>query len=87
MADKTDLWTHLIRRNGLRDYRLDKLVGFEFADFLFRLDYDVISDTGKARRFGFSDCLDSESALLDLFAMFRRARIIPSREQSDGRSP
>ena len=77
MADKNELWAQLTRRDGLREHRLHGLVGFEFTDFLFRLEYDVISDTGKARRFGFPDCLDSESALQDLFDGLRQARIIP----------
>jgi len=45
--------------------------------FRVRSDYDIVSDTGKARRAGFSESLDSEQMFLDLFSQFRAARVIP----------
>ena len=48
-----------------------------YADAVFASDYDIISDIGKARRFGFSDSLDTEEMLLRLLAGFRAERIIP----------
>ena len=44
---------------------------------MFASDYDIISNTGKARRFGFHDSLDTEEMFLRMFAEFRRNRIIP----------
>jgi hypothetical protein len=36
-----------------------------------------VSDIGKARRFGFCECMDSEEMFLRLFAQMRAERIIP----------
>ncbi len=44
---------------------------------VFGSDYDIVSDTGKARRFGFHECVDTEQMFLRLFAEFRRSRVIP----------
>jgi hypothetical protein len=40
-------------------------------------DYDIVSDTSKARRFGFHDLVDTEEMFLRMFSDFRRDRIIP----------
>jgi hypothetical protein len=37
----------------------------------------IISDMGKARRYGFNACVDSEDMFLRLFTQFREQRIIP----------
>jgi hypothetical protein len=42
-----------------------------YGDAVFASDYDIISHTGKGRRFGFSDSLDTEEMLLRLLAGFR----------------
>jgi len=44
---------------------------------VFASDYDIISNTGNARRFGFQDSVDTEAMFLRVFAAFRRNRIIP----------
>jgi hypothetical protein len=43
---------------------------------VFASDYDIVSDTSKARRFGFRECVDTEEMFLPLFAEFRRSRIV-----------
>jgi hypothetical protein len=44
---------------------------------VFDSDYDIVSDTGKARRFGFHAAVDTEEMFLRMFAEFRQARLIP----------
>ena len=53
------------------------IAAWGYADAVFASDYDIISDIGKARRFGFSDSLDTEEMLLRLLAGFRAERIVP----------
>lgn len=48
-----------------------------YPDGVFASDYDIVSDTSKARRFGFHDLVDTEEMFLRMFADFRRDRIIP----------
>ena len=55
----------------------EEIAAWAFGDFVFASDYDIVSDTSKARRFGFHECVDTEEMLLRLFAEFRRNRVIP----------
>jgi len=77
MADKGTVWGRLVAKHGLKPYRYEEIAAWGYADAVFASDYDIISDTGKARRFGFSDSLDTEEMLLRLLAGFRAERIIP----------
>lgn len=77
MADKDETWSTMVAKYKLHPYHLSEMAGFEFTDFLFLLNYDVISDTDKARRFGFQECLDSQNALLELLQCLRAKHIIP----------
>jgi nucleoside-diphosphate-sugar epimerase len=77
MADKGPLWDHLVKKHGLRPLRLDQLVSWAFGEFVFRLGYDVISDTTKARLFGFHEVVDSEAMFARKFAELRAERYIP----------
>ena len=77
MADKGPTWDAMVARHGLRPYPYDRLVSWRFAEFVFRLDYDVISDTTKARRFGFHDVIDTEEMFARMFKTLRERRYIP----------
>jgi hypothetical protein len=44
---------------------------------VFNCEYDVISDTTKARRFGFHEAVDSEEMFARLFRDLRRQGYIP----------
>jgi nucleoside-diphosphate-sugar epimerase len=77
MADKGPLWARMVRKHGLRDYPYGQIAAWGFGDFVFASDYDIASDTGKARRLGFTECMDSEEMFIRLFGEFRAQRIIP----------
>jgi nucleoside-diphosphate-sugar epimerase len=77
MADKGPLWARIAAEHGLRPVPFDRLVSWRFGEFVFRIEYDVISDTTKARRFGFHDVVDTEAMFARLFDLFRARRYIP----------
>ncbi|MFO1319327.1 MAG: SDR family oxidoreductase [Burkholderiales bacterium] len=70
-------WDALVAKHGLRALAYERIAGWGFADFVFASTWDIVSDTGKARRAGFCESVDSEDMLLGLFEQFRRDRIIP----------
>jgi nucleoside-diphosphate-sugar epimerase len=74
---KADAWRDIARRHGLQPHRFEDVAGWGFADFVFGSTWDIVSDTGKARRFGFCEAVDSEEMLLALLDGFRRQRVIP----------
>ena len=77
MADKAPVWEAMVRKYGLAPHRYADIVSWPYGDFVFATGYDVISDTGKARRAGFHECVDTGARFLEIFDTYRRERIIP----------
>jgi nucleoside-diphosphate-sugar epimerase len=77
MQDAESEWDRLVRRHGLRPVPLAALASRSFGDFLFRTDWDVMSSTVKARRFGFEPVVATEASFLSHLARMREARLIP----------
>jgi nucleoside-diphosphate-sugar epimerase len=77
MSDKGPLWARMQERYGLQAIAYDQLVKWPFVDYCLTRDYDVMTDTLKIRRAGFTSCVDTEAMFLRLFDEFRRLRVIP----------
>lgn len=77
------LWASLVKRHGLRDLSLERLVGssWQFADrnFVYGQDDpdDRVVSPIKLRQAGFHACFDTEQAILYWLARMRAARLIP----------
>jgi nucleoside-diphosphate-sugar epimerase len=78
MSDKDVVWNRLVKRHDLLNYSFQEAASWPFAEAIFNLEYDVMSDTTKARRFGFYECVETEEMLLRLFDQFQKIRFIPS---------
>lgn len=77
MTDKAELWRSIVKKHNLLDTPYEKLVSWNFADFIFNSGFDNVSSTIKARKFGFSDCIDSEEMFRVFFKNLREAKVIP----------
>jgi nucleoside-diphosphate-sugar epimerase len=77
MADKGPVWDRIVAEHKLKPYRYQDIVSWGYPESVFNSDYDIISNTGKARRFGFHDSLDTEEMFLRMFGEFRDNRVIP----------
>lgn len=77
MADKEPLWNQLVEKHGLMRNAFGRVADWNFANYAFSNDWDVMSDTLKARKHGFLECIDTEEMFLSLFDEFRRAKVIP----------
>lgn len=77
MADKGPVWDRIVTEHKLKPYGYQDLVSWGYPDSVFSSDYDIISNTGKARRFGFHESLDTGEMFLRMFAEFRANRVIP----------
>jgi nucleoside-diphosphate-sugar epimerase len=77
MTDKGPVWDRIVAEHGLKAHRYQDIVSWGYPESVFASDYDIISNTGKARRFGFHDSLDTGEMFLRMFADFRRNRVIP----------
>jgi len=78
MSDKEPFWNGLVKKYHLLDYSFQEAASWPFGEAIFNLGYDVLTDTTKARRFGFYEWVDTEEMLFRLFAQFQKMRFIPS---------
>ncbi len=77
MADKAPIWEELVATHSLRPYAYRDIVSWKFGDAIFKTCYDNITSTIKARRHGFTDCIDTEDMYLELLHELRVSRVIP----------
>ncbi|MDF2810498.1 MAG: NAD-dependent dehydratase [Microvirga sp.] len=77
MEGEEALWDAIVAREGLQKHPLSMLVNWNFANYAFSNDWDVMSDTTKCRRYGFLEFIDSEEMFLDQFRALQRDRIVP----------
>lgn len=77
MEDKGPLWDSMVERHGLQRTSYDDVASWQFGDFVFAWDYDVIADSSKIRRAGFHEYVESEQMFLRIFQDLRDQRIIP----------
>ena len=77
MADKGPVWDRIVARHGLQPRPLASLASWEFGDFVFAKEWDLLTDTGKLRRAGFNVCVDTIAMLHDQLEQYREARLLP----------
>jgi hypothetical protein len=78
MSDKESVWKNLVKKHSLLDYSFHEVAAWPFGEAIFNLEYDVMSDTTKSRRFGFHECADTEQMLVRPFVQFQKMRFIPA---------
>jgi nucleoside-diphosphate-sugar epimerase len=77
MADKEPLWRAMVAKYDLMDVPFAQAAHWPFGDYIFNQDWDIMSDTLKARQAGFHDCEPSAAMFLRLFGELRDRRFIP----------
>jgi nucleoside-diphosphate-sugar epimerase len=77
MADKAELWDQMVADHHLRSTSYSDVSSWQFGDFVFAWDYDVIADGSKARRAGFHEYVQTETMFLRIFQDLRDQRLIP----------
>jgi len=78
MSDKEPTWRAMVQKYNLLGYPFKDAAAWPFGEAVFNLEYDVMSDTTKARKFGFHEAIDTEEMLLRMMAQFQKMRFIPS---------
>jgi hypothetical protein len=77
MADKGPIWDRLVAEHGLQRHRFEDIAAWGYPENVFNSDYDIVSDTSKARRLGFHELVDTEEMFFRMFSSFREHRLIP----------
>ena len=76
--DKAPIWQWIVKQHGLVDYSFEEAVSWPFGEAIFNIEYDIMSDTTKSRRYGFLEWVDTEEMLFRLFSEFQKMRFIPT---------
>jgi hypothetical protein len=76
-ADKGSVWDRIVVRHGLQPRSLESLASWEFADFVFAKEWDLLTDVGRLRRAGFNACVDTTAMIRDQIERYREARLLP----------
>ncbi|MGX7693970.1 SDR family oxidoreductase [Gordonia polyisoprenivorans] len=77
MADKQQVWDAMVAEYGLEPTPYEDVSSWQFGDFVFGWDYDVIADTSKSRRAGFHDYIETDAMFTRIFQQLRERRLIP----------
>jgi nucleoside-diphosphate-sugar epimerase len=85
MADKGPIWNRIVARHQLQPRSLESLASWEFADFVFAKEWDLLSDVGLLRRAGFNACVDTIAMIRDQLDRYRDAKLLP-RQATDTKS-
>ncbi|MNC87211.1 hypothetical protein D3C83_29160 [compost metagenome] len=77
MIDKTPVWNAIVARHRLRPTPLDRIALWDYGDYVFRPEWDIMSAMNKARRCGFDERVDTLDMFARVFANYREQRILP----------
>lgn len=77
MADKSESWDALVRRHALAPTPLARIALWDYGDYVFRPEWDIMSSMNRARRCGFSERLNTQEMFARAFAGYRNAHIVP----------
>jgi hypothetical protein len=67
------------KKYNLKPIPYEQLVTWAFGDFIFHSEFDNISNTIKARRAGFHDCIDTGDMFSEFFTKLRAMHVLPPR--------
>lgn len=77
MADKEPLWNTMVEKYNLQQTAFADAANWPFGNYVLGNEWDVMSDTLKARLAGFTDCLDSEARFVEQLTELREERFVP----------
>ena len=72
-----EVWRDIAQAHDLKTKRFSDLGEWAYFDFTLRFDADDISQTTKARKYGFDQFVDTEEVLMTIFHQLRDQRVIP----------
>lgn len=77
MRDKEPDWNAIVRAHGLRHTRLAQIALWDYGDYVFRPEWDIITSMDRARSLGWTERIDTMTMLRAFFLEYRAAGIVP----------
>lgn len=77
MPDQQPVWDRIVRRHGLRPIELTKIVNWSWVDYMLRMSHDVLLETGKIRRAGFHECIETDAVFVERLRELQEHKVLP----------
>jgi nucleoside-diphosphate-sugar epimerase len=77
LRGKEAVWDGIVQKYQLRPLKMEQVARWAFGDFVFGMDYDVISSMNRARLAGFQEMEDTPAMFLRHLNAYRAARVLP----------
>lgn len=77
MADKGPVWQAIAARHGLRFPDIADVALWPYGDFVWNIDWDVVSSMNRARLAGFHDGEDTEDQFIRHLDAYRSLKVLP----------
>ncbi len=77
MADKGPVWRRIAERHGLRYVDMTDVALWPYGDFVWGIDWDVVSNMNRARLAGFHDVEDTEDQFIRHLDAYRALKVLP----------
>lgn len=77
MPHQQAVWNRIARRHGLRDIDIAKIVNWSWMDYMLRQGHDIVLATGKIRRAGFHDCIETDEVFVQRLRELQAHKVLP----------
>lgn len=78
MPEQQGVWSRIAARHGLREIDIARIVDWRWVDYMLRMSHDVLIETGKIRRAGFHDCIETDRVFVQRLQELQERRVIPA---------
>jgi len=72
------VWDRIAARLGLQSMAIGKIVNWAWVDYMLRMSHDVLLETGKIRRAGFHECVETDAVFVRRLRELQAARVLPA---------
>lgn len=77
MADKGEVWRRIAEREGLVYPDIADVALWPYGDFVWNIDWDIVSSMSAARRAGFTGYEDTEDQFIHHLEAYRALKVLP----------
>ena len=77
MTDQETAWREIARRDKLVSGEFGKLVNWNFLQFVFSIEFDIVLALNKIRQAGFLKHFDTFEGFRQRFEQYASARVLP----------
>jgi hypothetical protein len=78
MRHQQPVWDRIVRKHGLAPMELASVVNWGWMDYMLRQAHDIVLETGKIRRAGFHDCIETDAVFVSRLSELQQHKVLPT---------